>query len=70
MSVTFTIPDFVSGDGIVFSEIEITIESDDADVSDTLRLRRFLIPGPPSSILSTLLKNRGASLRGRRVQTV
>jgi hypothetical protein len=41
-SVTFQIPDFVAEDGTVFSEIEITIQSDDGDMHDAVRLAKTL----------------------------
>jgi hypothetical protein len=36
-SVTFTIPNFTDSDGIVYSDIEITVEAD-SDLSNTVKL--------------------------------
>jgi hypothetical protein len=41
-SVSFRIPDFIGNDGTVYSEIEITIQSDDGDMHDALRLVKTL----------------------------
>jgi hypothetical protein len=41
-SVSFRIPDFVGEDGTVFSEIEITIQSEDGDMHDAVRLAKTL----------------------------
>lgn len=37
-SVSFIVPDFVGEDGTVYSDIEITIQSDDGDMHDAVRL--------------------------------
>jgi hypothetical protein len=37
-SVSFRIPDFVAEDGTVFTEIEVTVQSDDGDLLDVVRL--------------------------------
>jgi hypothetical protein len=41
-SVTFRVPDFVAEDGTVFSEIEVTVQSDDGDMHDTVQLVKTL----------------------------
>ena len=41
-SVSFRIPDFVGVDGTVYSDIEITIMSNDGDMHDALRLVQTL----------------------------
>lgn len=41
-SVSFRIPDFIGDDGTVYSEIEITIQSDNGDMHDALRLVQTL----------------------------
>ncbi len=40
--VSFRIPDFVGDDGTVYSEIEITIQSDDGDMHDAVQLVKTL----------------------------
>jgi hypothetical protein len=42
--VTFRVPDFVGEDGVVYSDIEITIESD-GDVRDAVNLTKTLEVG-------------------------
>jgi len=41
-SVSFRIPDFTGDDGTVYSDIEITIQSDDGDMHDAVRLVQTL----------------------------
>jgi hypothetical protein len=41
-SVSFRIPDFIGDDGTVYSEIEVTIQSDDGDMHDAVQLVKTL----------------------------
>jgi hypothetical protein len=57
-SVSLRVPDFVGEDGVVYSDIEITVESE-GDVRDVLNLTKTLERGAndgrgnvPSSVLS------------------
>ena len=41
-SVSFRVPDFVGEDGVKYTDIEITIQSDDGDMHDAVRLIQTL----------------------------
>ena len=41
-SVSFRVPDFIGEDGVSYTDIEITIQSDDGDMHDAIRLVQTL----------------------------
>jgi hypothetical protein len=41
-SVSFRVPNFVGEDGVEYTDIEITIQSDDGNVRDAVRLAETL----------------------------
>ena len=41
-SVSLRVPDFIGEDGVAYTEIEITIQSDDGDIRDAVRLVKTL----------------------------
>lgn len=41
-SVEFRVPDFLGEDGVEYTDIEITIQSDGGDMQDALRLAETL----------------------------
>ncbi len=40
--VSFRVPDFIGDDGTVYSDIEITIQSDEGDIRDAVQLAKTL----------------------------
>jgi hypothetical protein len=41
-SISFRIPNFVGDDGTVFTEIEVTVQSEDGDIHDAVQLVKTL----------------------------